>query len=209
MQIQFEAFFARYKMARSMNAAAASEFNGTKMIREETQHDLKSKAFNIAKGFLENRGKAYTEISARLLAEQMRAMQCCERLSSKGCSTDNSDAGSTDGSSSESFPESGHHPCEHSHSGCERDPSALFGASHSLEEMSCAHASFSTVAAHMMGLSGAQPSCRRIEIHGKTIEINSKTVDMSHLALPTDDKAPFPAANPPAGVESSSVRSSH
>ncbi|KAJ9089010.1 hypothetical protein DSO57_1017288 [Entomophthora muscae] len=206
MQIQFEPFFARYKMAQSMNAAAAaaaaSDYGDPKPLREESQQDLKSKALRIAQGFLEKEGKVFTEISNRLLAEQLRAISCCERHSSKGCSLDNSDVCSTDGSSSESYPENGHNTCDQG-SACERETNPRF-AGHALEELT-AHSSFTTMAAHMMGFTATQQSSRRIEIHGKTIEFNSKTLDINHINLSSSDKAPFPAANPPAGVESSSL----
>ncbi|KAI0226454.1 hypothetical protein L0F63_001879 [Massospora cicadina] len=190
MQVQFEAFFARYKLAQSKHPGP--EASDSKPVGEVTRGDFKTKVYKMAQTFLVNDGKMFVEISNRLLVEQLHALSRCERHLSNGCSLEDSDGYSTDGSSAESFPDTNYLTREPTHASCERDGIA------------CDHLNPPT-AAHATALNTAQLTCRRTAMSSTFLE-NRRTVDLTHTNTSSvGDRAPFPAANPPAGVVSSSV----
>lgn len=138
----------------------------------------------------------------------------CDKHSTTGFSPDHSEV-SSEVSSSESIHENTFLECEHTrhrrhyyhrHRGCERETSTHYTTENGVEisrtvsTSSCSHSSFSHLANHLMSLtSSAQSGSRHIDL---TVNFSEK----SHRETFTSgDRAPFPAANPPAGVESSTV----
>ncbi|KAI9297530.1 hypothetical protein K502DRAFT_96522 [Neoconidiobolus thromboides FSU 785] len=213
MQVQFEAFYTRYRVAQSLESSSRAdklEISSDKIFKEAAEtkffdgsvEDLKKKIYNIALQMIKDSGELYIEISKKLLYDQQKIMATyADEVNSISLAK-------SEGLSNERLRDGKLHFCvEHS-----KEKHQLDFPHYKIEKSSgrpvpcienCDHTPLTSLAANMalaadmLGLSKQNGGSPRLLTHADDSNKKEK--------IP-EDRAPFPAANPPEGMTSSWTR---